>query len=179
MKNLKLLTVVCSLAILAFASCSKGAAGPKGATGATGPAGPDSVLHSAWLTLAMSGATFINSAGNTDTAYTDTITASHITQRILDSAVILTYLSITDQNGITNVVNASVYFYSEIFAPGNIYLTSINADYSGFSYRYVIIPGSVLIGNSVLKGYTRAQLQKADYSTVVSALAKSGVQLNN
>ena len=120
MKKLKLLAVVFAGLAFVLVSCQKGATGPagaNGATGATGPAGPDSVIHSKWVTLSMSIAgTQANSGGGIDTFYTQTITAPAITQRILDSGLVLTYLSFVDNNGATNVVNAASYFNPEIFS---------------------------------------------------------------
>jgi hypothetical protein len=156
-------------------SCQKGAAGPQGpagTNGTTGPAGPDTVIYSLWMPVTMSIAeTYVDSLGNTDTLYADTIPAPVITQNILDSGMILSYLSFIDSTGATNVVSAAPYFSSEIFQVGQILLNSINVDLSiGYSYRYVILPGTVLATNSYLKSLSREQLKSADYSFICKAL---------
>ena len=184
MKRLKLVLIAVSALAFVIPGCRKsatGPVGPTGATGATGPAGPDSTIHSQWIVLSMSiSGTYTDSSGNTDTLYTDTLPAPQITQTILDSGVILSYLSYIDTNGVTNVMNASPYFNPELFQVGQIALTSINVDLStGYSYRYVIIPGTLLATNSILKNYTKAQLKAADYSTIVKALGISDKKTPN
>jgi len=174
MKNLKSFVVLSSLVAIVAMGCSKGTTGPAGPAGPKGPAGPDSVVHSAWTALAM---TF----NTTDSLYEQTITAPAITQRILDSGVIVTYLSIVDNNNVTNVVNASVYFINEIFTPGSIALGS-RVDYTGFNYRYVIIPGTIVAGHMVsgpAKGYTQNQLETMGYDAVQKLLGTSSSSSNN
>jgi len=175
MKTIRSFAFAVSVLAFVIAGCQKsgtGPAGPTGATGATGPAGPDSTIHSQWIVLNMSiAATYTDSSGNTDTLYTDTLPAPMITQTILDSGVILSYLSYIDTTGATNVLNAADYFTPQLFQVGQIALTSVNVDLSnGYSCRYVIIPGTVLATNSILKGYTKAQLKAADYNFIANAL---------
>jgi hypothetical protein len=168
MKNLKLFSFLFAGIALVYMGCSKGDAGPQGPAG---PAGPDSVIHSKWIVLNMQQ----NVGTSNDTFYTQTINAPAITQRILDSGIVLTYLSIVDTNNVTNVVNASPYFFSEIFTPGAIDLVSFS-DYSTFSYRYVVVPGSISSGTMIsgpAKGMTKAQLQNMSYQAVQKLLGQS------
>src|SRR6266851_4778283 len=88
MKNIKSLLVAAVILITGMISCKKGDTGP---AGPAGPAGPDSVVYSNWIPL-----TFTYVA--TDTAFEDTILAPTITEGILDSGVILSYIQFTDQN---------------------------------------------------------------------------------
>jgi hypothetical protein len=160
---------------LCLISCQKGATGPQGLAGAngeTGPGGPDTVIYSLWIPVTMSIAeTYVDSIGNTDTLFSDNIPAPVITQDILDSGMILSYLSFIDSTGATNVVSAAPYFSSEIFQVGQIILNSINVDLStGYSYRYVVLPGTLLATNSYLKTLSKAQLKTADYAFITKAL---------
>src|SRR5271154_6028675 len=108
MKNLKLLLVGCLAISVTIMSCSKGSAGPAGAAGANGTNGSngsngsngangtngtngtDSVLHSAWIPLAMTVDTFTNN-GTPDSIFVDTLLTPAITQAIIDSGVVLSY----------------------------------------------------------------------------------------
>src|SRR5947209_4484785 len=130
MKNGKWL-LFAAFVSLAFFACKKGDTGP---AGAKGPAGSANVQYSSWnaLSLQFSG---------TDSAYEQKITADSLTQAVLDSGLVLTYLKYTPSSGQSIVVNASSYL-QEIFSAGSIQLFS-RVDYSGFEYRYIIIPGGV------------------------------------
>jgi hypothetical protein len=177
MKKLKL--VVLAFVVVAFAlvvSCKKGD------TGARGPAGPDSVYHSAWVPLNLQ-------LNTTDSLYEQTITASHLTSKILDSGVILSYIGIpgSGSNGtdtaVFSISEASTFFapLSQYFFVGEIDLVS-TADYTANLqplFRYVLIPGSVLVTNSILKGYSKEQLKAADYSVIANALGISNTKTTN
>lgn len=172
MKKLKLVAFVFAGFAFAMVSCSKGTTGPKGATG---PAGPDSVVYSAWVSL---NTTF----NNTDSLYEQTIAASGITSTILDKGVILSYLGFVN-SGDTTVFNISeanslVSPISQALNVGSITIYS-TVDYSGTLYRYVIIPGSIAAGNSILKGYTKEQLKAIDYATLSKALGTSNTKTTN
>jgi hypothetical protein len=188
MKRLKLLAVVFAGFAFVLVSCSKGTTGPKGATGATGPAGPDSVIYSSWTTLAMTiQGTQANSSGGIDTFYTQSITAPKLTSAFLDKGVVLSYVGVP--GGATNgtdtaiytIADASTFFglLTQQFSPGEIDLFSLDTDYSGALYRYVLIPGSVAAGNSILKGYTKEQLKAIDYATLSKALGISNTKAPN
>jgi hypothetical protein len=192
MKKLKLfLFVFIGLAFVTIVGCSKSTTGPKGDTGPAGPAGPagaGTVTYSAWTTLAMTIAnTQANSSGGIDTFYTQTITAPAITSAIIDQGVILAYIGIP--GGATNGTDTAIFSISEAstfyglftqqFSPGEIDLFSLDFDYSGALYRYVIIPGSIAAGNSILKGYTKEQLKAIDYATLKKALGISDTKTPN
>jgi hypothetical protein len=174
MKNLKLFSFVfCGIA-LAIVGCSKGSAGP---AGPAGPPGPDSVVHSKWITLSMA----LNVGTANDTFYTQTIVAPAITQKILDSGIVLTYLGFVDNNSITNVAIASPYFFNEIFTPGSISLLSFS-NYTGTDYRYVVVPGTVVAGNITsgpAKGLTKQQLKDMSYQAVIKLAGQSADPVNN
>jgi hypothetical protein len=185
MKNVRLFSVIVLLGALAFVGCSKGSGstGATGATGPAGPAGPDSVLHSAWVQLAMTATSTEQVGANVDTVYEMDIAAPAVTQTILDSGVVLGYISTIDQNGNTNVFNASEAL-QVTYAVGDVSLFSVGADYSyantGFLFRYVIIPGSQVTGDNIvsgpLKGYTKKQVQGMSYDAVNKLLAAQGIK---
>ncbi|WP_147314059.1 hypothetical protein [Deminuibacter soli] len=144
--------------------CSKnGTEGPKGDTGTA------NVIHSPWITLNMS---LIRS----DSVYFQSISAPGITQSILDSGVVLTYLTFTGSDGTQSVVNANTYFGQVGLKPGTIELLSFY-NYTGLKFRYVIIPGSVAGGRStsLLNRYTRAQLENMPYSDIITLLQRNGL----
>ena len=174
MKNLKLFSFLfAGIAWLAI-GCSKGTTGPQGPVG---PAGPDSVVHSNWITLNMTKT--VSAPG--DTIYSQSLSAPAITQRILDSGIILTYLSFVDNNGVTNVFSASAYFAYEGFSPGAIDLISFN-DYSQSQYRYVVVPGTIAGGNIVsgpAKGLTKQQLQHMSYGDVIKMVQLASGQVTS
>jgi hypothetical protein len=171
MKKLKLSAFVFAGIAFVMVSCSKGTTGPAGATGATGPAGPDSVYHSAWTQLSM---TQQIDASN-DTFYVQDIAASAVTQVVLDSSLVLGYISFIDNTGATNIFNASE-LLEITYSIGNVDLIApIDDSYTntGYSFRYVIIPGTVLVTNSILKNLTKAQIKASSYSVISSALGIS------
>jgi hypothetical protein len=167
MKNLKLLVLLCSMGALAILGCSKGNTGP---AGPPGPAGPDSVIHSAWIQLNMSPV-----VSGSDTFYYQAIIAPAITQRILDSGIILTYLNVPDVNNNANLVNAAVYL-QEYYAVDTIFLYSFpgggstsGINFSGLEYRYVVVPGTVSAGHIAsgpAKGLTKEQLENMSYAAM-------------
>jgi hypothetical protein len=167
MKNLKLVSVLLLVVSVAVVSCSKGTAGP------AGRAGSANVEHTAWITLAMTQSI----PQPADTIYTQTITAASITQAILDSGLVLCYLQTPGGTTITDVADFSYALDVEI-SIGSIALTGFGTDFSGAGFRYVIVPGSTLIANS-LKGYTKAQLKTMSYSAVSKLLGISETSGSN
>ncbi len=168
----KLLNVSLAIALLAVASFSSCSKGPKGDTGTTGPAGPDSVFSSAWAVLSM---TF----NTTDSAYEETITAATITQPILDSGVILTYIHYIDNNGNDNYEPATDYM-STTFLVGQIELFS-NINFTNLAeFRYVTIPGA-LIGttSSPFAGLTIGQVKALSYQQVNKLLGNTATVKTN
>lgn len=171
MKSIKSLLVVASIIVIGLVSCSKGSTGPTGATGPAGPAGPDSVLYSPWTPLAL---TYVTA----DTLFEETITAPAITQAILDSGVILSYVNFKEQNGTYHVlptVGLLGQGFFEDFSVGAININSV-FDYSTLPYRYVVIPGSLKAGNSAnpkIKGYTIQELKAMPYEQVQQVLSNN------
>jgi hypothetical protein len=166
MKNFRSLMVTAVILIIGLTSCSKGSTGP---AGPAGPAGPDSVAYSAWTPLAL---TYVAA----DTLFEETITAPSITQAILDSGIILSYVNFQEQNGTYHVIptvgllGAALF---EDFSVGKINIASVQ-DYSTLPYRYVTIPGSLKTGNSAstqkVKGYTIQELKAMPYEQVQQLL---------
>ncbi|MES1226548.1 MAG: hypothetical protein ABUT20_64330 [Bacteroidota bacterium] len=158
MKNLKLFLIIAAFSPLAFVGCKKGDTGPQG------PAGPDSVMYSAWITLA----TQFNS---TDSLYEQAITAPALTSAILDKGVVLSYIAIPPQSG-TDTAFFSISEANSLLSPisqalfvGEIDLYSVE-DYSGLLYRYVLIPGTILTNGYNGQVYTKSELSKMTYSQV-------------
>jgi len=165
MKHVKILLAVATIVIMGMVGCSKGNTGP---AGPVGPAGPDSVLHSSWITL--------NTPYNaSDSLYEETLTAPAITQRILDSGVILSYVQYT-QNSVVHIQSIASLgsFIFEDFIVGKINLASPNFDLTSYLYRYIIIPGSKKInsaGTGKVYGYTPEELKAMSYEQAEQVLS--------
>ncbi len=153
--------------VITMVSCSKST--PASTTSTTSK---DTVYHSAWVALKMPFLAFDNN-NPPDSVFEQIITSASITQKVLDSAVILTYL----QTNAPSVVNANDLssFLDVEYGLGNITLDSYayNMQASGLytAIRFVIIPGNVLT-TGTLKGYIKEQLQKMDYKTVTNLLSQ-------
>jgi hypothetical protein len=175
MKLLKLSLAGAIVAIAFLSSCSKGT---NGATGATGPAGPDSVLHSSWTNFDLVGALDLYG----DSVYTQTVADANITQSILDSGVVDVYVEFLDPTGAEFIEPASGYVETQIYL-GSIVVNSYPLDEGGLgtelngsaAFRYVIIPGTILTGNS-FKGLSKAQIQTLSYEKLSALLTASGVK---
>jgi hypothetical protein len=140
----------------------------KGDTGPAGPAGPDSVMYSNWITLNMTGDTYQSG----DSVYYQSITANAITSDILNKGSVIGYLLVTDPlSGDSSVINASLAL-EEHFVVGSISLLS-GVTYTGYQYRYVVVPTKVAVTDSdgSVKTYTAKQLSLMDYKTLTSTLA--------
>jgi hypothetical protein len=166
MGNNKWIWMLGILLVVGMISCKKGDTGP---AGPAGPAGPDSVVYSSWIELTPT-------YNANDTAFEQTISAPSITQGILDSGIILSYLNI-GTNGNSDVVPVSSlnYIFSlEEFTVGNIYLTIFpDIDLTGYPYRYVTIPGSKIEGNKStgsVKGHAISELKSMPYEHVQEIL---------
>ena len=164
MKLFRSLLVVATILVIGIISCKKGDTGP---AGPVGPAGPDSVVYSAWIPL--------NFTYNvTDSLYEDTLLAPTITQGILDSGVILTYIQFPDQNNVSHIqpVSALNYIISEDYSIGQINIISTK-DLTNLEYRYVTIPGSRKANSTSVKvkGYTPTELKAMSYEQVQQVLA--------
>ena len=156
MRNNKWIWMLSAVLIAGMISCKKGDTGP---AGPIGPAGPDSVVYSAWVNLAPT-------YNANDTVFTQTLTASSITQGILDSGVILSYVNLGSGSSYDVVpVGALSYAIQEDFSVGSIFLLS-TSDFTNLPYRYVTIPGSKIAGNKTtgsVKGYTIRELKAMSY----------------
>jgi hypothetical protein len=169
MKNFRSLPAAAVILLIGMISCSKGSTGP---AGPAGPAGPDSVVYSVWTPLAL---TYVAA----DTLFEQTISAPSITQAILDSGVVLSYVNFLEQNGTYHVVPTAGLTgigIFEDFAVGQINIESVR-DYSSLPYRYVTIPGSMKTGNSAstqkVKGYTIEELKAMPYEQVQQVLGNN------
>jgi hypothetical protein len=175
MKNLRSFSVLIAGMALMFLACSKGDTGP---AGPQGPAGPDSVIHSKWIPLNMKADLTFSPP---DTVWAQTISTPAITQKILDSGIIITYLSIQDNTNTTLVFDASSYFLSEIYSPGQIDLVA-PADFTGIPFRYVVIPGSTTAGtitSGPAKGMTVSEVRAMSYSAVQKMIGESPGKVTN
>jgi hypothetical protein len=166
MKNFKLLIAAAAIVIIGMMSCSKGDTGP---AGPAGPAGPDSVTYSPWIKL--------NTPFNTnDSLFEQSLTAASLTQGIIDSGVILTYINLNQTAGQYDVIPISSFSNEmvESYSVGTINILALN-DFTGYFYRYVTIPGSVKTGpNSAerkIKGYTIKELKAMPYAQAQQVLA--------
>jgi hypothetical protein len=161
MKNLKMSSALAfSIAILTL-GCSKGSVGP---TGPRGPAGPDSVIYSAWTSINL---TIVSTS-----FYSQAIVASAITQRILDSGIILTYIGLPNGTSASDIAPASN-FLSQDFVVDSIFLSSDTNLNNGLVYRYVVVPGSQQAGTMITgpaKGLTQEQLRTMAYADLVKIL---------
>jgi hypothetical protein len=166
MKKFRSLLVAAVIIVIGMISCSKGSTGP---AGPAGPAGPDSVTYSSWIPLAL---TYVPA----DTLFEQTISAPSITQAILDSGVILSYVNFQETNGTYHVIPTAGLLglgIFEDFAVGQVNIQSVQ-DYSTLPYRFVTIPGSLKTGNSAsaqkVKGYTIQELKAMPYEQVQQVL---------
>jgi len=180
-EKLKLLCLSGLVVVVALYSCSKG---DTGAAGPKGPAGPDSVYHSNWINANLAGALDQNG----DSVYFQDVPAPNITQGILDSGLIISYISTLDQSGqFTDVEPLNGLPLYEDYLFGDIEYTTIPANQGGFgltlngsaAVRYVVIPGSVLASTDAFKGMSKAQIKTMSYSKVTSILGNSGVIIKN
>lgn len=167
MKTLKLcLLATLAAGFLMIMSCKKGDTGP------AGPAGPDSVMYSNWITLSMTGVT-----SGSDSLYYQVIDAKAITADIINKGSVLTYLLVSDPlSGDSSVISGNLAF-EEHFLVGSINLYS-PVTYTGFLYRYVVVPAKVSVTstNGTVSTYTREQLSKMDYTTLTSVLPPPAVK---
>ncbi len=167
MSRSKLLFLAVSVMIAGFYSCTK-----TGATGATGPAGTNgtaNVMYSGWASLSMS-------FNPTDSAYEQTIAADSITQAVLDSGLVLSYINYTNSSGQMQVENASNYV-EEVYGLKTITLYSYTYDFTGTPFRYIIIHGGAGIASgrlstssALLQGYTKEEWKAMTYEKVTALL---------
>lgn len=165
MKRSVQLFIVLSGFIIGLYSCSK-----TGATGATGATGTANVMYSKWNNLNMS-------YNSSDSAYEQTITADSLTQAVLDSGLVLSYIKYTNSSGATQVESASTYM-EEVLALKSIKLYSYIYDFTGVPFRYIIIHGGTSIGNrssassTLIQGHTREEWKSMPYEQVTALLGQ-------
>ena len=163
--NLLLLSV--SIVIAGLYSCTK--TGATGATGAAGATGTANVMYSSWAALSMS-------YNSTDSAYEQTIAADSITQAVLDSGLVLSYVKYTNSTGQTQVENASNYV-EEVYGLKTITLYSYVFDLTGTPFRYIILHGGTNVtggrlsdASTLIQGYTKDQWKAMPYDKVITLL---------
>jgi hypothetical protein len=167
MKRLAPLFIIISGCIIGLYSCSK-----TGATGAAGATGTANVMYSNWNNLSMS----FNSS---DSAYEQTIAADSLTQAVLDSGLVLSYIKYTNAAGQTQVENTDTYM-EEVLGLKSIKLYSYAYDFTGVPFRYIIIHGGTDIGNrssassALIQGHTRREWKSMSYEQVTVLLANNG-----
>jgi hypothetical protein len=125
----------------------------------------DSIYYSPWIDLSMQ-------FSSADSAYEETITAAGLTQSVLSTGAVIGYVGIITATADTAAEAASDYFATG-YDIGQIEIIS-GIDYStvttGFLYRYVIIPGTVLQTTSLAK-LTKTQLQHLSFTDVQKAVS--------
>lgn len=180
MKKLLYVSLTAALvALLSFPSCSKGpkgdtgAQGPKGDTGTQGPAGQDSVYHSPWAQLTAKGTTLSNG----DSLYYEDFSASVVTQAIIDSGVVLSYVGLLNGTTVSDVENASD---NGMITDAEVGVIDVSASYNFTTndlnpivYRFVVIPGSVLITDGAFQGLSKETIKKMNYSDLNKALGNT------
>ncbi len=133
-----------------------GPAGPAGPTGAQGVPGSANVIYSPWISVSFTGS---------GSSYTGNITATPITQAVLDRADIRVYWS---ESGrvltlpYAEVIGSTTYTVHQRFYVGRIELRASYA-LGTQQMRYVIIPGGVPTGRL-------ASINWNDYNEVKAAL---------
>ncbi|MBV8389000.1 MAG: collagen-like protein [Mucilaginibacter sp.] len=190
-----LLLLSIALMLLVMASCGKdGKVGPTGPTGATGPQGVAGTNGAVGATGATGTANVIYSDWITPSSYKkDTvfgsyhfyadITASAITQSVLDNGTVLVFGKLDGYNvsvwptaqvspmpiSITYQLGSTIYtdFWSALATPGNVRIDFVDNQnyYNSIStlhqFRYVIIPGGV---------HTLGSINPKNYNEVKQAL---------
>ena len=161
-RSVKSLSVLLLLVTVTY-SCTK--------TGATGATGTANVQYSSWTNLNMT----YNTA---DSMYEQTITADSITQAVLDSGLVLSYIKYTNTAGATQVESAST-FMREILGLKSIALYSYYYDFTDVPYRYIIIHGGSGAGNRLpatsqllIQGHTKEEWQSMSYGQVTALMGQ-------
>ena len=144
------------ISVGAMTSCSKSNSGPAKFT--------DSVFYSAWAPLAM---TFDGMDQNTgDSAWDQAVTSSKVTQSVVNSGVVLTYVIQYITTGGDTVISSADNILNPLLSIHTIDLTWEGGNINGVPYRYVIIPGNVLTTNN----WTPKQLKSLNYTEVTKLL---------
>jgi hypothetical protein len=150
-RKLKILTLLGLVAGAIFMSvgCSK--------SNNNSSSNKDSVLYSAWQSFNMK---YEGLDNNNDSVYDQTVTASSITQSILDKGSVVVYIA----DGSGDYANAADAGFSVTFGLGQIYISTYSAIPSGWTFRYVVIPGNISVtSQGSVRTYTPNQLKAMTY----------------
>jgi hypothetical protein len=159
-KNLKLV-LLGALAVLVISNigCSK--------SNNSSSSTQDSIRYSTWVSLNMQQQV----DNSNDTFFIESLKAASLTKDLLSRSTVIGYLEVQDPlSGDTSIVNAALAF-EEFYLVGSISMIS-GVDYSGFRYRYVIVPGKIHVtnANGGVMNYSAAQLKEMDYATLTKLL---------
>jgi hypothetical protein len=127
------LVAVVMMAVVVISSCSKeGDTGPQGPSGPQGPAGSVNMISSDWKSITFTGGS----------PWTGELSAPELTQEILDKGVIKLYFNANSY--VLEVPSEYVSGMTFLSQVGNIHIAAPQRwdATSGYSYRYVLIPGS-------------------------------------
>jgi hypothetical protein len=172
-KNLKLLfSLVLAAGCVTMIGCSK-----SNNNSSTPPAASsDSVLYTNWTPLSMNG--FILNSG--DTFFSQTIIAKSITSAVINRGIVLGYLMFQDPNSGDTVIQPVGNYMTFLVYPDSIFLESdpfnpspsSGFNFSGYNFRYVVIPGKILTSGvsgaavGAAQNVTAAQLSTMSYADV-------------
>jgi len=108
-----------------------------------------------------------------DSIYTDTITAPAVTSSVLSSGAVIGYIYAPDylagDSAIVNVDDEELVEIVQLPEVGKIvlYWYPQDVDYTGYQYRYVVIPGNIETTSTSGTGttsYNPGQLKKMPYT---------------
>jgi hypothetical protein len=158
LKFLALLSIVAG-ALFTSVGCSK--------SNNSSSSNKDSVMYSAWQPFNMK---YEGQDNNNDSVYDQTITASSITQSIVDKGSVVVYIA----DGAGDYANAADAGFSVTFGVGQIYISTYGAIPTGWAYRYVVIPGNISVtSQGSVKTYTPNQLKTMTYDEASAILGIS------
>jgi hypothetical protein len=133
----------------------------------------DTVSSSGWQNIALS----IVTDNQGDTALQQTFTNSAVTQAIITDGVVLGYIGIPVSATDTAASLASEYGLYTTFQVGSVIIDSYEGDdggagdlstsQTGYLFKYVIVPGSVLATNNL----TKQQAKSMSYTAILKLLS--------
>ena len=157
MKNLKLLSLLALAGgFVMMTGCSKSS------TSSTPVASKDSVFYSAWTPVVLT-------ADPGDSTFEQNISATQLTQSVLDQGAILTYVEF---QGVVNLPSDFSIFPSFSLNNINLFAQFPVASTDGLTFRYVIIPGNKLTTSvsGTPQTFTSNQLKGMNYAEVSKIL---------
>jgi hypothetical protein len=135
----------------------------------------DTVSSSHWL--AINDSIYLDQYG--DTSYQETFAAPAVTQAIVSDGIVLGYLGAPSGSADTAAALAAEYGVYTTFEVGSVTIDSNPPDeggegdwstsITGFYYRYVIVPGSVLAANNLSK----QQAKSMSYTAITKLLSSA------